>query len=182
MAIPAILAAARVAVTAAGRQLIKNAPKIYKVAKKKYKKSVGKEGLLFKGGAIDTGIKRGAKSAYVKLSKIQKAGTTITRKKGDKIYYTKAGKKTTHGPTIKKYKKTKFVKGKTGGYKHDIVKTKTQTGVSKAAEYTKSAARVTFDHSNKVKLVGMSGLYGGISGRISSRSQKRKNKQRRKGM
>ena len=138
--------------------------------------------MLFKGGAIDTGIKRGAAATYKKLTKIQKKGTTITRKKGEKKYFTKTGKPTTHQRTIDRVKNKKFVKGKTAGYKHDIIKTKTQTGASKAAEYGKSAARVTFDHSNKVKLVGMSSLYGSVSGRISGRSQKSKNKKRRKGM
>tara|TARA_R100001510_G_scaffold57736_1_gene67277 strand:- start:3661 stop:4206 length:546 start_codon:yes stop_codon:yes gene_type:complete len=181
MAIP-FAAAALTAARVAGRKLVKKAPAIYRLARRKYNKGVGKDGLLFKGGAIDTGIKRGAAATYKKLTKIQKKGTTITRKKGEKKYFTKTGKPTTHQRTIDRVKNKKFVKGKTAGYKHDIIKTKTQTGASKAAEYGKSAARVTFDHSNKVKLVGMSSLYGSVSGRISGRSQKSKNKKRRKGM
>ena len=173
MAIPfaaAALSAARVA----GRKLIKNAPKIYKAAKKKYKKSVGERGLLFKDGAIDRSIKRGAGKVYSSLTKVQQKGTKFTTKKGKKKFYTKKGNETTHAPTIKKYKKKnqEFVKGKTGGYKHDIIRTKKETQMAKTAGYAKTG----------VKLIGMSSLYGGVSGRISSGSQKRKNKQRRKGM
>ena len=201
MAIP-FAAAAINAARIAGRRLIKKAPDIYKAAKKKYKKSVGERGLLFKDGAIDRGIKRGAGKVYHKLTKVQNKGTKFTTKKGDKVYYTKAGKKTardglfkktyekvskagkktTHAPTIKKYKKTKFVKGKTGGYKHDIIRTKKESGMAKAAGYGKTGVKAVYEHSNKVKLVGMSSLYGSASGRLSSGGQRRRNKKRRKGM
>ena len=181
MAIP-FAAAAINAARIAGRRLIKKAPDIYKAAKTKYKKSVGERGLLFKDGAIDRGIKRGAGKVYHKLTKVQNKGTKFTTKKGDKVYYTKAGKKTTHAPTIKKYKKTKFVKGKTGGYKHDIIRTKKESGMAKAAGYGKTGVKTIYEHSNKVKLVGMSSLYGSASGRLSSGGQRRKNKKRRKGM
>lgn len=192
MAVP-FVAAGLTALRTAGTQVVKKLGKnaIYRLARRKVKKIPASttnlynthlkgKNVVFKGGTLDKGIKSGAGKVYKNLTKIQKSGTTITRKLGEKKYYTKTGKLTTHTSTINRVKNKKFVKGKTAGYvQRRVIDKKTQTAGAKLAGHAKTVTRGIYDNSNTVKNIGMYSLYGGVAGRISAGSQRRKNKKRR---